>query len=471
MTDLPSKAPSLATRISKQARLDLQSRLPDGRLLASPDALAAHARDETEDFEFLPELVARPRSTEEVARILAWAHEHCVPVTPQGARTGLSGGALPILGGLALSLEGLDRIRRIDPDDSVAEVEAGVVTGRLHEEAAAVGLYYPPDPASSETCLLGGNLAEDSAGPHSCKYGTTRRFVLGLEAVAADGRIFRTGGANRKDVTGYDLTQLLVGSEGTLAVLTAATLRLLRLPRSRLVLGFGFASLEEGARAVLDIFGAGLEPAACELMEARALELVGRIIELPAPLRKARSFLLLELDGDDEDQVLSRAEAAAGLFPTVEALVARDPRERRRLWKVRSRIGEAVKAHSPYKEVDAVVPRSRLVELVDAARRAAAGAGLECVCYGHAGDGNLHVNLQRGDLRQADWDGRRDEAERSLVDAVLALGGAVSGEHGIGWTQRKHMNRGIDPTTLDLMRRVKSALDPRGILNPGKIFP
>jgi glycolate oxidase len=471
MPDLRASSSSLATSLSRESIERLAEMLPDGSLLSGEDALESYARDETESLSFRPWIAARPARVEEVSAVLRWASEHRVPVTPQGARTGLSGGALPVRGGVALSLERLDRIRRLSVRDMVAEVEAGVVTARLQEEAAARGLFYPPDPASRETCQLGGNIAEDSAGPHSCKYGTTRRYVLGLEAVLAGGEVIRTGSGTRKDVTGYNLTQLLIGSEGTLAVVTAATLRLVPQPRAHLVLGLGFDSLERGAQAVIEIFDSGVEPAACELMEARALELVSRHEKVPPTLRGSEAFLLLELDGDRQDDLLAQATLLGDLFAPIEPMVATDSRQRRRLWRIRSKIGEAVKAYSSYKEVDAVVPRSRLEALVTAARTAAGRAGLEAVCYGHAGDGNLHVNLLRGALDPDRWEHSRDQAESELVDAILRLGGAVSGEHGIGWTQRRHLPKALTPATLDLMHQVKRAFDPLGILNPDKIFP
>jgi glycolate oxidase len=467
-----SHADTLSDRTIRAAAIErLAALLPSGALRVDADALERHCQDETESLRFPPAAVALPAAVEQVAAIMRWASAECVPVTPQGARTGLSGGALPVRGGLALSLERLDRIRSLDVADMTIEAEAGVVTGHLQERVAQHGLYYPPDPASRESCLIGGNIAEDSAGPHSCKYGTTRRYVLGLEAVLASGEVVRTGGANRKDVTGYNLTQLLVGSEGTLAVVTAATLRLLRQPAATLVLGFGFDSLETAARGVGQIFASGVEPAACELMEARALELVARTLDLPPPLEGAEAFILLELDGETTEQLLVAAARLGGISGSSEPFVARDARAQRRLWQIRSKIGEAVKNHSPYKEVDAVVPRSALAELVRAARRAAAGAGIESVCYGHAGDGNLHVNLLRGDLDPATWEESRDRAETELIGSVLELGGTISGEHGIGWTQRRHMPRALAPEALALMRGIKRAFDPHGILNPDKIFP
>ncbi len=453
------------------ALAELEAELPSGTLLDPSLGVEAYSRDETEALHYEPQVVARPIATADVSAILAWASRHRVPVTPQGARTGLSGGALPVFGGVALSLERLDRIRRLDLADQIVEVEAGVVTGQLQARVREEGLYYPPDPASRDTCQIGGNIAEDAAGPHSCKYGTTRRYVLGLEAVLPDGSVIRTGGANRKDVSGYSLTQLLVGSEGTLAVVTAATLRLIGYPAARLTLGLAFESLERGAQAVLEVFESGVEPAACELLEARALELVHASSPLPEALRDARSFVLLELDGPSRELLLDSALRLARRFEPIVPLVAADERDRQRLWEIRSKIGSAVKHYSTYKEIDAVVPRSSLAALVRAARRAADAAGLECVCYGHAGDGNLHVNLLRGRLEEDEWNDRRDRAEDELIEEVLRLGGAVAGEHGIGWTQRRHLRRAFSPAALDLMVRLKKAFDPLGILNPGKVLP
>lgn len=471
MPDLPDIPDSPATRVPASTLAELAAELPPESLLTAEPDLERYASDETEHLRFLPWIVARPASTREVSTILRWAARHRVPVTPQGARTGLSGGALPVHGGVALSMERLDRIREWSTADMTVDVEAGVITARLQEEAAEHGLFYPPGPGGRDTFQIGDNIAEDAAGPRSRKYGTTRRYVLGLEAVLPGGEVIRTGGANRKDVTGYNLTQLLVGSEGALAVVTAATLRLLRQPAAALLLGFGFDDLEQAARGVLEIFSTGLEPAACELMEARALELVGRSLALPDGLRGAAAFVLLELDGGSREELFADAETVSRLFPAIEPLVAEDPPSRRRLWRILSKIGEAVKAHSSYEEVDAVVPRWRLADLVGIARQAAVGAGLECVCYGHAGDGNLHVNLVRGTLDPATWTANRDRAESELVAGVLELGGAVSGEHGIGWARRRNLERPMPAATLSLMRRVKASFDPHGILNPGKVFP
>ncbi|MEM9594162.1 MAG: FAD-binding oxidoreductase [Acidobacteriota bacterium] len=436
-------------------------------------ALDRYGRDETEDLTYPPAAALLPSTQEQVSKVLALAHDEWLPVTPRGAGTGLSGGALPVFGGLVLSLERLDRIRTVDERDLVAEAESGVVLADLQRAVEVKGLFYPPDPGSRETCLLGGNLAENSAGPRSCKYGSTRHWVLGLEAVLGDGTPLRIGGRNRKDVAGYDLTHLLVGSEGTLAVITAATLRLVAKPAATLSLLIPFPDLESAAAAVEAVFRHGFDPSACELMEENAISAVGSVMSLPPQLEGHRALMLLELDGDAPERLLETAAGVAELAEDLgagEVMAAQDPAEQRRLWQIRRKMGEAVKHRSVYKEADTVVPRSKLADLVRAARRAAARQGLEAICYGHAGDGNLHVNLLRGNLDGGSWERRRDAAEQELFEAVTALGGSITGEHGVGWTQRRFLGLAVDPAALALMRRQKRVFDPRGILNPGKIF-
>jgi len=453
---------------------ELERRIGADAVLSDPERAVPYGRDETEDLAYPPGVVVRPDSTERVAEVVRLAAERRLPVVPRGAGTGLSGGALPVCGGIVLALERLNRIREIDRRSLVAEVETGVVTADLQDAVEAHGLYYPPDPSSRESCQLGGNLAEDSAGPRSCKYGTTRKWVLGLEAVLADGSVLTTGSRCRKDASGYDLTQLLVGSEGTLAVLTAATVRLIARPAATLTAILPFPTLEAAAGLVEQIFVAGLDPSACELMEEAALDAVARDEPLPDALRGHRAMVLVELDGDDPDALLARAERLDELSRSHgggETLVADDPAGERRLWHVRRRIGEAVKGISPYKEADTVVPRSRLVELVEAAREVARRNGLTAVVYGHAGDGNLHVNLLRGELDDAAWPVRRDAAEDELFARVVELGGRITGEHGVGWTQRRFLPLVWPPHGIELLRGLKRTFDPLGILNPGKVLP
>jgi glycolate oxidase len=451
----------------------LRDLLGDGGVLTDSVALSAYGVDETEDLDFRPEAVALPKTVDQVSAILQLATESMLPVTPRGGGTGLSGGALPVFGGISLSLERMDRIRFLDPANLMIEVEAGLITGNLKAAVEEQGLFYPPDPASHDSCQIGGNIAEDAAGPRSCKYGTTRSWTLGLEAVLPNGEVIRTGGATRKNAAGYNLTQLLVGSEGTLAIVTAALLKLMNLPRFRLSLAAPFSSLHRAAEAVSRLFVAGVDPAACELMEARALELVSSLVPIPNQLESAAAVLLLELDGDEGESLLERAGRAATIFEdleNVEVIVAQEAGDQRRLWEIREKIAVAVREYSVYKEADTVVPRSELANLVEKSRQVAAQHHLEAVCYGHAGDGNLHINLLRGDLDETTWHRNRDAAEADLFAWVTSVGGSVTGEHGIGWSQRRYLPLAAQPASIDLMRSLKTAFDPAGILNPGKIF-
>lgn len=481
-TDRPPLDPSILNRLRSVVGAD--------QVRTEKAVREAYGRDETEDLVFPPDAVVLPASTTEVSKVVALAHEARLPIVARGAGTGLSGGALPVRGGLSLSMERMNRVRWIRAEDMAAEVEAGVVVGQLQRQVETLGLLYPPDPGSRDTCLLGGNLAEDAAGPRSIKYGTTRQWVLGLEAVLADGSIVRTGGANRKDATGYDLTQLLVGSEGTLAVITAAVLRLTSKPLRTLVLCAPFRDIDDAARAVAEIFVRGFDPSACEILDGAAIDVVSGDADVPDSIVGAGAMLLLELesaargsagasspetaDSTEPDPLL---DAAAQLADTLselgagEAVVGLDVADQRRLWHIRRHVPTAVRHRSVYKEADTVVPRSKLADLVKAAHRAAETNGLAAVCYGHAGDGNLHVNLLRGDLAEAEWRDRRDRAEAALFAAVIDLGGAITGEHGVGWTQRHHLEAALGRQQVEIMRRIKTALDPHDLLNPGKIFP
>jgi glycolate oxidase len=452
----------------------LRGALGEEAVLADAERMESYARDETEAMRFPPDVVVLPRTVEQVQAALRIAHERRLPVVARGGGSGLSGGALAVCGGIVLGLERLNRIREIDERDLVAEVESGVVLADLQTRVESLGLLYPPDPASRESCLLGGNLAEDSAGPRSCRHGTTRKWVLGLECVLADGTLLSTGSRCRKDATGYDLTQLLVGSEGTLAVITAATLRLIAKPKATLTAIAPFPTLESAASAVERIFAEGVDPTACELMERAALAAVAKVEPVPPELADREAMILIELDGDDDESLLPRAarfEEVAIAAGGGEALVATDAAGQRRLWQVRRAIGSAVKHTSFYKEADTVVPRSKLAELVAAARAAAARHGLVAVIYGHAGDGNLHVNLLRGELADGLWEERRDAAEEELFRATVALGGRITGEHGVGWTQRRFLPLALSAREIELLAGVKRLFDPRGILNPGKILP
>ncbi|HET9481722.1 MAG TPA: FAD-linked oxidase C-terminal domain-containing protein [Candidatus Polarisedimenticolia bacterium] len=440
---------------------------------ADPETLALYSRDETEDLSFPPEAVVRPETTEQVSRVMKIATRERIPVTPRGAGTGLSGGALPVFGGISLSLERMNRILEIDTDNLMAVVEPGVITEVLQTEVEKQGLYYPPDPASRGSCMIGGNVAENAGGPRAVKYGVTKDWVCGVEAVLPDGSILATGGKLRKDVSGYNLTQTLVGSEGTLAIVTKVILRLMPLPAHRRAMLACFDDVEAAARAVVAVFARGVTPSAAEFMEGEAwrtgADRVGK--RLIAPDHAA--YLLLEVDGRDADQV-ERDAATVGEacleLGAADVFVADTPARAKDVWSVRRAIGEAVKKIAPYKEEDTVVPRRQVPDLVLAVRDIIGRHGLRAICYGHAGDGNIHVNILKDEGGFA-WEASLDTAIREIFEKVAALGGRISGEHGIGWVQRAYMPIVHQAVELGLMRRIKRAFDPDGILNPGKILP
>lgn len=440
--------------------------------LADPESLRRYGRDETEDLVFLPEMVVRPATTQQVSAVMALATRERMPVTPRGAGTGLSGGALPVRGGIVLSLERMNRILEIDTGNLMAVVEPGVITEQLQLEVEALGLSYPPDPASRGSCFIGGNVAENAGGPRAVKYGVTKDWVAGLEAVLPDGRVFTTGGKLRKDASGYNLTGLLVGSEGTLAVVTRVVVKLIPRPAHRQAMLACFASVASAARALVGVFDRGVIPSAAELMEGAAWSTgAARVDRAPMDPGHA-AYLLLEADGARADTVeaealtLGEACLEAG---AVDVLVADSPAKQADLWRVRRAIGEAVKKIAPYKEEDTVVPRRQVPELLEAVQRAVSRHGLRAISYGHAGDGNIHVNiLKDGD---GSWGPGLDAAIREIFTSVASLGGKISGEHGIGWVQRGYLPLAHDPVEIDVMRAIKRAFDPLGILNPGKIFP
>jgi glycolate oxidase len=438
------------------------------------DSLQKYASDETEDFVFPPEVVVFPESADHVSAVMRLAWENDIPVTPRAGGTGLSGGALPVFGGIVLSSEKLNRILEIDRDNLIAVVEPGVITQELQEAVEKVGLYYPPDPASRGSSRLGGNLAECAGGPHAVKYGVTKDYVLGIEAVLPDGTVVAHGGKLLKNSTGFNLTQLLVGSEGTLAVITKIFLKLIPLPKHRTLLLLPFPTLESAARTVPAIMNAGITPSTLEFMERDAVKMTEKHLGISVPNSNAAAQLIIELDGDDEGVIQRLAEEVCALAleqGALDVLVAQTSARQNEIWTMRRATGEAVKSVSVYKEEDTVVPRYNLVPLLVGVKEIARRYGITTVCYGHAGDGNLHVNILKADMSDDDWNNNLDTAIRDIFELTVSLGGTISGEHGIGYSQKRYLPIAFSPAEIDLMKRIKHAFDPKGILNPGKIFP
>ncbi|MBI4887285.1 MAG: FAD-binding protein [Acidobacteria bacterium] len=420
-----------------------------------------------------PDLVVIPADTNQIAAIARLCDERRVPLTVRGAGTGYTGGAVPTRGGVLLSLERLNRILEIDETNLLAVVEPGVITGDLQRAVEAVGLFYPPDPASLDISSIGGNVAECAGGPRGFKYGTTRRYVLALEAVLPGGEIIHTGSKAVKNVVGYDLTQLLVGSEGTLAIITRVTLRLVPKPPARATLRALFGDIRGAVTAVSTLIRRRVVPATIELIDAASLEAVREHLGRDLAPRDTGAMLIVEADGTEAavaEEIDVAAQACRDAGATAVALASGDE-EREQIWTARRLISLALRATGLLKiNHDVVVPRGRVPDLFAVIQGLRDRFGLRIVAFGHAGDGNIHVNLMV-DRDNADERARAAQAERVLFERVVALEGSISGEHGIGFAKAPYLGIELSAEAMALMKRVKAAFDPHGILNPGKIFP
>ena len=420
-----------------------------------------------------PEVVVRPRDTTAVAGILALASDMRLPVTPRGAGTGVSGGCVPLFGGILLSLERMNRILEIDTDNQVAVVEAGVALAELYSQVEQHGLYYPCYPGES-SATIGGNLATNAGGMRAVKYGVTRNHVLGLEAVLASGSILSVGGKFVKSSTGYDLTQLLVGSEGTLAVITKAILRLVHPPQVREVLFVPFADLRDAIRAVPDILKSGAAPTGIEFMEKDIIDVAREHAGMEFPFSDSAAFLMVILEGQKPEEVYQAASAieavcmghgAVGVYlPPGEA-------SKRRLLEARERFYPTLKGLGPLEVADIVVPRSRIPDFIEGVREISRSCSVPVVAYGHAGDGNVHLHLLGKGIDPGEWKIRLARAFEAIYSLGTSLGGAISGEHGLGFEKAKYLPAHMDREAVALMRAIKAAFDPKRILNPGKVLP
>ena len=444
-------------------------------VLFDNDAFEKYGRDETEDYVFYPEVVVKPKTPQEISEILKLCNKAYIPLTPRGAGTGLSGGALPVNKGVLLSMERFNSVLDIDERNLQATVEPGVITQVFQEAVQEKGLFYPPDPASKGSCFIGGNLAENSGGPKAVKYGVTKDYVLNLEVVLPTGDIIWTGANVLKNSTGYNLTQLLVGSEGTLGIITKAVFRLIPYPKNNLLMLVPFYDAEEACKVVSEIFRAGITPSGLEFMERDALiwgaEYLGDTsLKIPDNIE---AHLLIEVDGNDIDLLYKECEVIYKVlenFDCDEILFAEDAAQKDALWKIRRVVGEAVKAKSIYKEEDTVVPRAELPLLLKGVKEIGTKYGFKSVCYGHAGDGNLHVNIIKDKMSDSDWDNKLPNGIREIFELCKQLKGTISGEHGIGYVQKEYMDVVFDDVAIQLQKQIKKQFDPKGILNPNKIF-
>jgi glycolate dehydrogenase FAD-linked subunit len=449
---------------------ELTTLLPGATVLPQGERAAAYERDESGLGRYPPQAVVLARSAQDVASVLRYSRDKRLPVVPRGAGSGKSGGALAERGGIVLSLEKMDRILEVSRADMVCVVQPGVVLEKLQQAVEEQGLFYPPDPNSQAMCTIGGNLAHNAGGPRALKYGVTSHYVLALEAVLPDGTVVRTGHRSWKGVAGYDLTHLLVGSEGTLAVITEATLKVIPLPRRVETLLALFRDEDAAAGAVQAIFDAGLLPRACELFDGPTMRAVGPRAPFKFP-EGVGGALLIEHDGHGEGvaEELAQSGELCATRGAIEVLAAQDEAQRRKLWETRRMTSVALTDVRPFKiSEDIAVPRGQLVEMIRAVRRIGEKHGFPTACYGHAGDGNLHVNLL---FRSAEERSRGEAAVDEVIETAIRLGGTITGEHGVGLAKRRYLLREQGAAVIALQRRLKQAFDPEDLLNPGKILP
>lgn len=447
----------------------------DNNVLTLENEMAGYAHDETESLYFLPEVVIKPRTAEEISEVLKICNKDKIPVTPRGAGTGLSGGALPHLGGVLISTERMNTILEIDEKNLQAITEPGVITEVLQDAIKAKNLFYPPDPSSRGSCFIGGNISENSGGPKAVKYGVVKDYVLNLQVVLPTGEIIWTGANVVKNSTGYNLTQLIVGSEGTLGIVTKIVLKLIPLPQYDLLMLVPFSSVEKASEAVSAIFRAGYTPSALELVEIDALKIVSKFVGSTAvPVTDdVAAHLIVEVDGNHLDTLMLEMEAISQLllqYDCGEIYFADDSVQKAELWKLRRRVAEAVKIDGYTIEEDTVVPRYQLPALIKGVKKLGIQYGFKAVCYGHAGDGNLHIRIKKEGTANSQDDPEIIKSLRALFELVKELGGTVSGEHGIGLVQKSFMDIVFSEKQLDIMRGIKKVFDPNGILNKGKIF-
>ncbi len=462
-------------KVDRRVVEELRGIVGEDRVLVEEEALEPYSHDEVVGLRAFPEVVVRAGSAAQVARVFQLAQRERIPVTPRGAGYGLSGGAVPACGGIVLSLEKMDRILEIDRKNLMVTVEPGVITGNIHRAVEAEGLFYPPDPASLDSCTIGGNIAEGAGGPRAVKYGVTKDYVCGLEAVLPSGEIVRAGGKLVKNVTGYNFIQLLIGSEGTLAVVTEIILRLIPLPKVQIDLLVPFDDFQAAADTVSDIIAHRILPTAIEFMERDSIRAVERLLEKEAPFHDAAAHLLIQLDGNVPEAVDAEYEIVSELcleHGAQDGFVARDRPTRDRLWEFRRKIIEALKHESPVNHMeDVVVPRAEIPALLQGIRAISAEHGIRIVSFGHAGDGNVHVNLLKDRLPAEFWAAAVPPVQEKLYRLALSLGGTITGEHGIGSVRRKYIPLALDTAQIELQRGIRDLFDPGRILNPGKIFP
>jgi len=448
----------LYNKVNKDIFLKIKKLLGSDNVFIEKDILGQYSHDQTEDLIFYPELVVKPKTTKDISGLMQICYNNNIPVTPRGAGTGLSGGALPVKGGVVLSVERMNEIIEIDTHNLQATVQPGVINQVFQDELKKHHLFYPPDPASKGSCFLGGNVAENAGGPKALKYGVTKDYVLNLELVLPNGDVINTGANVLKNATGYNLTQLIVGSEGTLAVITKIVFKILPLPKHDVTILVPFDSIENACSSVSDVFIKGVTPCALEFMEREAVDLAMEYKKTDLKIEKnVEAHLLIELDGNDLDLIMKDCEIIYEVMNSYGAgdiLFADNNRQKENLWSLRRSVGEAVKMKSIYKEEDTVVPRANLPKMISGVKEIGLKYGFRSVCYGHAGDGNLHVNIMKDSMSSDKWNNVLDKAIKDIFVLCVQLKGTISGEHGIGYVQKKFMNIPFDDVNLNMQKKI-----------------
>ncbi len=456
----------MAFRIFKKKIQDI---LP-GRVSTDKEELFCYGFDAS-STEGAPSAVVRPLNIKEISEVAAFAFENNTPIVPRGAGTGMTGGAVPLKDSIVISLEGMNRIIEIDEKNMVATVEPGVINSHLQEKVEEKGLFYPPDPASMNFCTLGGNVAENAGGPRAIKYGVTKDYVLGLEAVLPDGRVLITGGKTYKGVVGYDLTRLLVGSEGTLGIITKIFLKILPMPEETITLLCTFSKLENAAQTVSKVTSSSIIPRTLEFMDHESILAVENYKPFGLPLN-TEALLLIEVDGshtvasEETEKIASICTSFHGKISIADNIFSRQ-----RLWEARRAVSPALYHIKPTKiNEDIVVPRGRIPEMLQALREIGEKYNLIIANFGHAGDGNIHVNIMTDKNNTEEYQ-KAKEALHDIFETTLTLNGTISGEHGVGLTKKQYVGMELSDISIELMKAIKKIFDPKCILNPGKMFP
>lgn len=461
-------------KVDQQIIEELKAIVGAANVITDPETLENYSHDETPLYSSLPEAVVKCISTEQVSQIMQLAYGSCIPVTPRGGGTCLSAGAVPVYGGIVLSLEKMTKILELDKENMMVVVETGVVTEELGKALAKHGLFFPPDPVSIDSCTIGGNIAECAGGPRAMKYGVTRNYVTGIVAVLANGSVIKMGGKLLKNVTGYDLINLIIGSEGTLAIVTETTLRVLPLPKIVVDLLAPFVCVEDATNFTIELLQTDIMPAAIEFMDGEVVRIVSKYLNRKIPYMEANAHTIVEIEANDKEKIqmiYGRIGDLALKHGALDVLVAEGTRDRDRIWEPRKKIGDTLKdlTQNVTRE-DLVVPKKQIPQLISKLKNCAKEYGATAYAFGHLGDGNIHtdVSIAKSDkITPSDIDMMR----RKMYEITISLGGTITAEHGVGLSKISYLDIALGETQIELMRKIKAVFDPKNVLNPGKIFP